>query len=106
MVVVTPWIRKTPPKGKEILDYFKKESLKPHTWTNAPGYEYTVHSHKYAKVLFCLKGSIVFRTHPDGRTYALKPGDQLIVPAGIIHSALVGSEGVTCIEAPQYAKKR
>ena len=78
---------------------FAAEGLSPHTWSNEPGYRYAEHSHDFHKVLFCVDGSIVFHT-PDGDT-AMRPGDRLDLPARTIHSATVGPDGVTCIEAPR-----
>jgi mannose-6-phosphate isomerase class I len=33
-----------------------------------------------------------------GRRLELKPGDRMVLPAGTVHSALVGPSGCTCIE--------
>ena len=78
---------------------FEAEGLSPHSWSNAPGYRYGEHSHDFHKVLFCVDGSIVFHT-PDGDV-PMVAGDRLDLPAGTVHSATVGPEGVTCIEAPR-----
>ena len=78
-------------------DAFAAEGLDPHTWSNAPGYVYGEHHHPYHKVLFCIEGSITFRT-PDGDV-PLGLGDRLDLPAGTEHSATVGPDGVTCMEA-------
>ena len=79
---------------------FEAEGLSPHSWSNEPGYVYGEHTHDFHKVLFCLKGTIVFHT-PRGDV-AMAPGDRLDLPPGTVHSATVGPDGVTCIEAPQY----
>ena len=79
---------------------FEAEGLSPHSWSNEPGYVYGEHTHDFHKVLFCLKGTIVFHT-PSGDV-AMAPGDRLDLPPGTVHSATVGPDGVTCIEAPQY----
>ena len=76
---------------------FAEEGLSPHTWSNKPDFVYGEHHHPYHKVLFCIEGSIVFHT-PDG-DMALGPGDRLDLPPGTLHSATVGPEGVTCMEA-------
>lgn len=91
------WQQKGPPTKTAIEAWFTKKGLKPHAWSNEPGYIYDKHSHLYAKVLFCLSGSIVFKT--DEGDFELTRGDRLIIPSGVVHSATVGSEGVTCIEA-------
>lgn len=80
---------------------FADEGLDPRTWSNLPGYSYAEHSHEYHKVLFCVSGSIVFHT-PDGEV-PLEAGDRLDLPPGTPHSATVGDEGVTCMEAARWA---
>lgn len=76
---------------------FAAEGLVPHAWSNAPGVRYEVHQHAQHKVLFCVAGSITF--HIEGRDFTLGPGDRLDLPAGTAHSATVGPDGVTCMEA-------
>ena len=76
---------------------YAREGLAPQTWSNAPGYEYGGHDHPYDKVLICVEGSITFHT-PDA-DIDLVPGSRLDLPAGTAHSATVGPEGVTCMEA-------
>lgn len=78
-------------------DAFAEEGLTPTTWSNGPEYLYDQHQHPYHKVLFCVAGSIVFHT-PDGDVH-LEAGDRLDLPAGTPHSATVGPQGVTCMEA-------
>jgi hypothetical protein len=41
--------------------------------------------------------------HVDGDDVALGPGDRLDIDAGTDHSASVGPEGVTCVEASREA---
>ncbi len=78
-------------------DTFAAESLVPRTWSNEPGYRYGEHRHRFHKVLFCVRGSITFHT-PKG-DIRLGPGDRLDLLPGTPHSATVGPEGVTCMEA-------
>lgn len=80
-------------------DAFAAEGLVPRIWSNDPGYRYGEHQHTFHKVLFCVRGSITFHTlEGDVR---LGPGDRLDLPPGTSHSATVGPEGVTCMEAPR-----
>jgi quercetin dioxygenase-like cupin family protein len=83
---------------RRVIETFTREGLSPHTWSNAAGDVYGAHSHSYHKVLYCLRGSIVFGV--DGEPVTLGPGDRLDIEPGTVHSAEVGREGVTCIEAP------
>ena len=82
-----------------ILRAFAAEGLTPYRWSNGPGAVYAVHRHPYHKVLYVLSGSITFTLHPSGGARRLQPGDRLDLPAGTEHSALVGPEGVVCVEA-------
>ncbi|MFQ5543658.1 MAG: cupin domain-containing protein [Nitrospiria bacterium] len=65
---------------------------------NNPGTVHAPHVHDYNKTLFCIEGEISFSFPDLGISYTLYPGDRLIVPAGLRHSALVSSRGVTCVE--------
>ena len=83
---------------RAVLDVFARERLRPTRWSNGPHDAYAEHSHYYHKVLYCLAGSIVFRLE-GGEELELLPGDRLEIAAGTAHAAVVGTEGVTCIEA-------
>jgi quercetin dioxygenase-like cupin family protein len=83
-----------------ITERFAEHGLKPYSWSNGPGDTYQSHSHSYHKVLYCLHGSIVFRVAGDD--YELRPGDRLDLPPGVEHGAIVGQEGVTCLEAAHW----
>ena len=79
-----------------------EERLVPHRWSNGPGDVYAPHAHAYHKVLYCLRGSIVFRL-ADGSEIQLEPGDRLDLERGTEHAAVVGPTGVECIEAARRA---
>ena len=51
------------------------------------------------KVLYCVRGRIVFRT--AGGDIELGPGDKMVLPPHTPHAATVSAEGVRCIEAPR-----
>ena len=83
----------------------RDEGLEPSPWGNGPGLVYGAHAHAYDKVLVVVAGSIVFTL--DGgagaaggrRQVELRAGDRLDLPAGTRHAALVGPDGVRCLEA-------
>jgi len=75
------------------------EGLRPGSWANGPGDVYAAHTHGFDKVLVCTAGSIVFGLPRRGERVALRTGDRLNLPAGTEHDAIVGPEGVTCLEA-------
>ena len=67
------------------------------TWSNAPNFSYASHAHVYNKVIVVLAGSIRFEI-VGAEPHELNVGDQLRLAAGMVHSALVGPRGVTCLE--------
>lgn len=69
-----------------------------HEWSNGPGDRYAPHSHGFEKVLYCVEGSITFVLDGEGRSLELKAGDRMVLPAGTLHSAIVGGAGCTCVE--------
>lgn len=103
------WQEKEPAREEALWQRMRQEGLRPYTWSNGPGDRYAVHSHSYEKVLYCVRGSIRF-VLPDildenGKETAvdMAPGDCLILSPGERHSALVGRQGVTCLEAARDA---
>jgi len=40
----------------------------------------------------------MFVIEQPARQLELKPGDRMVLPAGTVHSAIVGPAGCTCIE--------
>ena len=69
----------------------------PRPWSNAPADAYGWHEHTYHKVLFCLGGSITF--HLRAGDVVLDAGDRLDLEPGTEHSATVGPDGCSCVEA-------
>lgn len=88
----------SPLSEDEIVASMRAEGLTPHGWGNSPGDRYGWHDHAYHKVLYCVRGSIIF--HTDEGDLALAAGDRLDLPPGTRHAATVGDRGVRCVEAP------
>lgn len=89
--------RGVPPDPSGIEKQLRAEARDVYGWSNGPGDRYEQHSHAYHKLLYCTRGSIDF-VLGDGRTLSLKPGDRMLLPAGIRHAALVGPDGCACVE--------
>ena len=83
--------------AEALADFSVEGCSAPRFWGNGPGDTYGRHSHDYHKVLFCLKGSIVFHTE-DG-DLKISAGDRLDLEPGTAHAATVGPAGCECVEA-------
>lgn len=77
----------------------RAEGLSPGGWANGPGERYGVHAHPYDKVIVVERGSIRFGLPASADAVDLGEGDRLELPAGTDHDAVVGSDGVSCLEA-------
>ena len=96
--VVIRWNSVTIPDEQLLRELMVKDGLQPYRWSNYPGDIYLPHTHPYFKVLYVVKGSIIFEL-ANGETLELKAGDRLNLPTGIEHAARVGGKGVVCLEA-------
>ncbi len=81
----------------------REEGLSAMSWSNGPADVYSEHRHSYDKVLAAVAGSITFHLPELGTDVELRAGDRLDLPAGTLHSASVGANGVTCLEAHMAA---
>jgi uncharacterized protein YjlB len=85
--------------SEDLMTRLRREATGCYSWSNGPGDHYAPHSHTYEKVLYCVDGSITFLLEAhDGKRIELTSGDRMVLPAGTIHSAVVGPRGCTCIE--------
>ncbi len=95
---VVRWAGPAAPSEHAILTVFQHEAMAPRPWSNGPFDRYAPHRHGYHKLLYCVRGSITFVLHPSGRAIELRPGDRMELPRDTEHSAVVGPQGVACIE--------
>jgi len=96
---LTLWPESTPPSESTLRAILQTEGLDFYAWSNGPNDVYAPHVHSYDKVLYCVHGSITFQLIELGIWHKLNPGDRLDLPAGTVHAAQVGEQGVTCFEA-------
>lgn len=96
---VTRWPDTATPTQSTLWRLMTDEGLNPYSWSNGPFDVYTPHSHSYNKVIYVVQGSITFGLPELGQELTMKAGDRLDLPAGIVHDAHVGAEGVVCLEA-------
>ena len=83
---------------EELMGKLRAEATGCHSWSNGPRDVYAPHTHPYEKVLYCVDGSITFVLEGEDRELELHAGDRMILPAGTVHSAVVGAGGCRCIE--------
>lgn len=100
---VTRWEAADKPTRAALVAIFRGEGLSPSWWSSRPHDRFSPHSHRYHKVLYCAAGSITIRIEPDGPDIELHPGDRLDIEPGTSHSAMVGADGVTCVEGRALA---
>lgn len=96
---VSPWPFPEPPSESVLRRMLDAEGLSYYAWGNGPGDTYPAHIHAYAKVIYVVRGSITFGLPQTGQQLTLRAGDRLDLPAGVVHDAVVGAEGVSCLEA-------
>ena len=97
--LLTPWADQPAPTESMLMQLCAEQGLSPYSWSNGPHDVYSAHSHSYAKVIYVVRGSITFGLPELGQQLILKAGDRLDLPAGTVHDAVVGSDGVVCLEA-------
>jgi uncharacterized protein YjlB len=98
-VRVERWSGSQPPDEAALREICAREGLWPYRWSNAPGDIYAAHTHGYDKVIYVLRGAISFGLPASGGRIDLEAGDRLELPAGVLHDARVGAQGVVCLEA-------
>ena len=87
----------------ELRARLEAEGLDPGAWSNGPGDRYAAHEHGYDKVIVAASGSIRFGLPGRGASLDLAVGDRLELPAGTVHDAVVGPDGMSCLEAHRPA---
>lgn len=96
---VIRWSEADTPEENQLQALLQAEGLTFYSWGNAPGDRYAAHVHAYHKVIYIVSGSIRFILPEQNQQLHLQPGDRLELPAGVVHAAEVGPEGVRCLEA-------
>jgi len=99
---VTTWDREEPPTEEDLKAELDEQELRIFNWSSPPDGIFAGHTHGYHKILYVVDGSIKFEFPTRHETVSLKAGDRLELPAGIRHNAVVGIDGVACLEAHIY----
>jgi quercetin dioxygenase-like cupin family protein len=98
-VKVIRWTDDTVPDEALLRSILADEDLHPYVWSNGPGDVYGAHDHSYHKVIYVVRGTITFGLPDAGDKVTLNSGDRLELPTGVKHNAVVGPQGVACLEA-------
>ncbi len=98
-VEVIRWSDEQSPDEQLLRNILADEDLHPYVWSNGPDDVYGAHDHSYHKVIYVVSGSITFGLPDTGDKVTLNTGDRLELPAGVTHDAVVGKQGVACLEA-------
>jgi quercetin dioxygenase-like cupin family protein len=99
IIHIQKWPGSGPPTEEGLRQRLVEEGLEPLLWSNHAGFVYNIHAHDYHKVIYVVSGSITFGFQIEGEPSTLSRGDRLDLPAGVAHNAVVGPEGVVCLEA-------
>ena len=99
---VTSWDQEEPPTEEDLKAELDEQELRIFNWSSPPEDVFAGHTHGYHKILYVVDGSIKFEFPTRHETINLNAGDRLDLPAGIRHNAVVGMDGVTCLEAHIY----
>ena len=97
--LLTPWADPTPPTESTLMRLCAEQGLSPYPWSNGPHDVYPAHKHSYDKVIYVVHGSITFGLPELGKQINMQAGDRLDLPANTTHDAVVGPQGVVCLEA-------
>lgn len=98
-ILVTPWPKDAQPAEQDLRRLLAQENLTPYRWSNGANDVYSAHTHPYDKVIYVVSGSITFGLPNFGKELVLYAGDRLDLPQGTVHNAVVGQQGVVCLEA-------
>ena len=98
-IEIIRWPEEKWPDEALLRSILADEDLHPYVWSNGPGDVYAAHRHSYHKVIYVVRGSITFGLPDSGDKVTLNIGDRLELPAGVTHNAIVGNQGVACLEA-------
>lgn len=102
IIHIQKWAGEASPTEDILWQLLESDDLAPFRWENNPYEVYMAHKHPYTKVIVVVAGSITFGFPIEGEPITLTAGDQLELPANLMHNAAVGADGVICLEAHRY----
>jgi hypothetical protein len=75
------------------------EGLRPSVWSGLPGNVYFMRNLPNHRILWIAEGSLTVQLADENRLITLGKGDRLDLPSGTSYQAVVGAEGLLCVEA-------
>lgn len=99
IIQIKKWDQAHSPSEDQLRQILEDEGLTPIRWSNAPHDVYAAHEHDYHKVILIVSGSITFGFPIVAKPTILSTGDRLDLPPHVQHNAVVGPDGVVCLEA-------
>ena len=105
IIQIKKWLHKHTPTEAELMQLLRDEGLAPYRWSNGAHDVYPAHEHDYQKVIYVVSGSITFGFPIVEKPTTLTAGDRLDLPAHVQHNAVVGPNGVVCLEAHRSSNK-
>ena len=99
IIHIKKWAHPYTPTEEALYQQLVAEGLRPYKWTSQPQDVFPAHDHAFEKTIVVVAGAITFGFPIEGEPTTLCPGDRLDLPAGIMHNAVAGNNGVVCLEA-------
>ncbi len=96
---ITPWMGEMPATAEKIRQLLNEQELRVNEWSHEPNDILPSHTHGYHKILYIVAGDVRFEFPTVNLNLNVKQGDRLDLPAGIRHNGIVGTKGVSCLEA-------
>lgn len=81
-----------------LLRNLEMQGFNASRWIKDAGYKFPPRRNNHDSVFLVVRGSITYRIPQTNDEFALHPGDRLELPAGFAYDAIVGSDGVLCLE--------
>ena len=106
VIHVRKWHQSQPPTEEEITRIMRDEGLAPSRWVQPSGAVFPEQEKEHAVVIFVVSGSITYGFPIEGAPTELEAGDRLDLPAGVAHNAVVGPDGIVCLEARKIQEEK
>jgi mannose-6-phosphate isomerase-like protein (cupin superfamily) len=97
-VAVIRWRGGQHPTAQAISQRMVGEGIRPYQYNPTPNFRQGPRSHGYAKILYCVEGSIEVILPDMNQSHVLRAGDCIELPRGVRYAEIAGSRGACCYE--------